>query len=82
MAMRRGYFRGFRRERDLSVYSQAYLNKVARQLNERQDLGIRNPSRDLTPVLRRPVETTANSGPWTYLIGSTSNNPSAVMTAS
>jgi len=35
MAMRRGYFRGFRRERDLSVYSQAYLNKVARQLNER-----------------------------------------------
>jgi hypothetical protein len=35
MAMRRGYFRGFRRERDLSVYSQAYLNKVARQLNKR-----------------------------------------------
>jgi len=28
-------FRGFRRERDLSVYSQAYLNKVARQIKER-----------------------------------------------
>jgi hypothetical protein len=27
-------FEAFRRERDLSVYSQAYLNKVARQLNE------------------------------------------------
>jgi hypothetical protein len=27
MAMRRGYFRGFRRERDLSVYSQAYLKQ-------------------------------------------------------
>ncbi len=35
MAMRQGYFRGFRRGRDLSVYSQAYLNKMARQLNER-----------------------------------------------
>ena len=40
---------------DLSVYSQAHLNKVARQLNERprKTLGF---ERNLTPVLRRLVE--------------------------
>ena len=45
MAIRRGYFRGFRRERDLSVYLRAYLNKVARQLNERprETLGFETP---------------------------------------
>jgi IS30 family transposase len=40
------------------VHSQAYLNKVARQLNERprETLQFETPQRDLTPVLRRPVE--------------------------
>ena len=60
--MRRGYFRGFRREHDLSVYSQAYLNKVARQLNERPRPRDSKPSRNLTPVLRRPVEPAVISG--------------------
>jgi IS30 family transposase len=34
---------------DLSVYPQTYLNKVARQLNERprETLGIRNPSGEI-----------------------------------
>jgi IS30 family transposase len=44
---------------DSSVHSQAYLNKVARQLNERprETLQFEKPQqRDLTPVLRRPVE--------------------------
>jgi len=43
---------------DLSVYSQAHLNKVARQLNERprKTLQFETPRRDLTPVLHRPVE--------------------------
>jgi hypothetical protein len=42
---------------DLSVHSQAYLNKVARQLNERprETLQFEPQQRDLTPVLRRPV---------------------------
>jgi hypothetical protein len=33
-----------------------------------QDLGIRNPSRDLTQVLRRPVEPAAKSGHANYAI--------------
>jgi IS30 family transposase len=43
---------------DLSLHSQAYLNKVARQLNERprETLQLETPAEDLTPVLRRPVE--------------------------
>jgi hypothetical protein len=43
---------------DLSVHSQAHLNKVARQLNERprETLQFETQQRDLTPVLRRPVE--------------------------
>jgi IS30 family transposase len=43
---------------DLSVHSQAHLNKVARQLNERprQTLQFETQQRDLTPVLPRPVE--------------------------
>jgi IS30 family transposase len=43
---------------DLSVYSQAHLNKVARQLNERHGrrCNSRRQQRDLTPVLHRPVE--------------------------
>ena len=43
---------------DLSVYSQAHLNKVARQLNERprETLQFETPAESLTPVLRRPVE--------------------------
>ncbi len=43
---------------DLSLHSQAYLNKVARQLNERprKTLQFETQQRDLTPVLRRPVE--------------------------
>ena len=43
---------------DLSVHSQAYLNKVARQLNERPRVALQfeTQQRDLTPVLRRPVE--------------------------
>jgi hypothetical protein len=42
---------------DLSVYSQTHLNKVARQLNERVRPWHSKPQpRDLTPVLRRPVE--------------------------
>jgi IS30 family transposase len=42
---------------DLSVHSQAYLNKVARQLNERprETLQFETRQRDLTHVLRRPV---------------------------
>jgi hypothetical protein len=44
------------------MYSQAYLNKAARQLNERQDLGIRKPQQRFNPVLRRPVELTVISG--------------------
>jgi hypothetical protein len=45
---------------DLSAHSQAYLNKVARQLNERprETLQLKPQQRDSTPVLRRPVETT------------------------
>ncbi len=58
---------------DLSVYSQAHLNKVARQLNERprKTLGFETPharpwdlkprQRNLTPVLRRPVEPAAQN---------------------
>jgi IS30 family transposase len=39
---------------DLSVHSQAYLNKVARQLNERprKTLQFETQQRDLTHVLR------------------------------
>ena len=54
------------KDTDLSVHSQAYLNKVARQLNERprEILQFETPARDLTPVLRRPVEPAAISGVW------------------
>ena len=40
------------------MYSQAQLNKIARQLNERprETLKYETPAEDLTPVLRRPVE--------------------------
>jgi hypothetical protein len=43
---------------DLSMHSQAYLNKVARQLNERprRPCNLKPHQRDLTPVLHRPVE--------------------------
>jgi hypothetical protein len=43
---------------DLSVHSQAHLNKVARQLNERprRPCNLKPQQRDLTPVSRRPVE--------------------------
>ena len=40
-AMHQGHFRGFRRGTRISLYLQAYLNKVERRLNERpkrQDL--------------------------------------------
>ena len=49
---------------DLSVHSQAHLNKVARRLNERprETLGFETPADDLTPVLRRPVEPATQSG--------------------
>jgi IS30 family transposase len=49
---------------DLSVHSQAYLNKVARQLNERprETLQFETQRRDLTPVLHRPVEPASKSG--------------------
>jgi IS30 family transposase len=51
---------------DLSVHSQAYLNKVARQLNERpvRPCNLKPQQRDLTPVLRRPVEPAVISGSW------------------
>ena len=43
--------------------SQAHLNKVVRQLNERprKALGIETQQKDLMQVLRRPVETTTQS---------------------
>ena len=43
---------------DLSVHSQTYLNKVARQLNERRrkTLTFETPAERLTPVLHRLVE--------------------------
>jgi IS30 family transposase len=43
---------------DLSVHSQVHLNKVARQLNERnvRPCDLKRQQRDLMPVLRRPVE--------------------------
>src|SRR6266699_3264327 len=43
---------------DFSAHSQAHLNKVARQLNERprETLQFETQQRDLTPVLRRSVE--------------------------
>ena len=46
---------------DLSVRTQAYLNKLARQFNERprETLQFETQQRDLTPVLRRPVEPAA-----------------------
>jgi hypothetical protein len=50
---------------DLSVHSQAYLNKAARQLNERghaRPCNLKPQQRDLTPVLRRSVEPGAQSG--------------------
>jgi hypothetical protein len=47
------------------VSSQAHLNKVVRQLNERprKALGIETPAERLMQVVRRPVETTSESGP-------------------
>jgi hypothetical protein len=49
---------------NLSVYSKTHLNKVARQLNEqpRKTLAFETQPRDLTPVLRRPVEPAAKRG--------------------
>jgi len=49
---------------DLSVYSQAQPNKAARQLNEqpRETLGFEIPAERFNEVLRRPVETTTQSG--------------------
>jgi IS30 family transposase len=49
---------------DLSVHSQAYLNKVARQLNERprETLQFETQQRDSTPVLRRPIEPALMNG--------------------
>jgi hypothetical protein len=41
---------------DLSVHSQAYVNKVAHQLNDVRSFNLKPRQRDLTPVLRRPVE--------------------------
>src|SRR5216683_671079 len=53
---------------DLSVHSQAYLNKVARQLNERprETLQFETQQRDLTLVLRRPVELAVRIRPLSY----------------
>jgi hypothetical protein len=49
---------------DLSVHSQAYLNKVARQLTNDhvRACNLKPEQRDLTPVLHRPVEPAAESG--------------------
>ena len=55
----------FSKGTDLSVHSQAYLNKVAHQLNERprETLQFEPQQRDLTPVLRRPVEPAVQERP-------------------
>jgi hypothetical protein len=47
----------------LSVYSQAHLNKVARQLNERprKTLGFETPAEKFNAALRRPVEPAVKS---------------------
>jgi hypothetical protein len=48
----------FPKDSDMSMRSQAYLNKVARQLNERpcETLQLETQQKDLTPVLRRPAD--------------------------
>ena len=52
------------KESRLSVSSQAHLNKMVRQLNERprKALELKPQQKDLMQVLRRPVETIAKSG--------------------
>ena len=54
----------FHRKTDLSGYSQADLNKVALQLNQRprKTLGFETPASNSKPVLRRPVETASATG--------------------
>ena len=49
---------------DLSAYSQAKLNAVARRLNERprKTLNYETPAERLTNLLRRSVESAANTG--------------------
>src|SRR6266571_982383 len=68
-------FRGFRRERDLSVYSQAYLNKVACQLNERPRPRDSKPQQRFnasvasTGLAGNPERTCHRCSPINYLTG-------------
>ena len=57
---------------DLSIYSQAQLNAIARELNERPGKlwTMRHQLLDLMHVLHRPVEVAAQSGHGTWRVTS------------